>query len=245
MRYQFVDCRFDLLQPKRGRALYREGHIPGASFLDLDADLSDLSRAPAEGRHPLPATGAFAEAAGSAGIGAGVFVVAYDHGMSGGAARLWWVLRHVGHDDVAVLDGGLGVWAGPLRAGDEAVEPAALVPRARTGDTIEADELHGRLGERGLAVVDVRAPERFRGEVEPLDPVAGHIPGAVNLPPGGPIDDDVLAADEIVVYCGSGVVACAGLLRLAAAGRHDAKLYPGSWSEWSRRGLPVERGQPS
>ena len=145
---------------------------------------------------------------------------------------------------MAVLDGGIGAWKGPLRSGEERSEPAELVPRPREGDSIGAEELSARLGEPGLVVVDTRAPERYRGEIEPIDPVAGHIPGAVNWPhtEAATVPGPVLAADEIVVYCGSGVTACVDLLALAEAGRADAKLYPGSWSEWSRRGLPVERG---
>ena len=242
MRYRFVDCRFELGRPDGGRELYLEAHVPGAAFLDVDADLADLS-VPSAGRHPLPGAERFAAAASRAGIGAGVFVVAYDQGMTGGAARLWWLLRHFGHDDVAVLRGGISAWAGPLRSGDEEVEPAHFEPRPRPGDTIDADELAARLGEPGLLVLDARAPERYRGEVEPIDPVAGHIPGARNLPfaDAFPPPDDLLAAEEVVVYCGSGVTACVDLLALAEAGRPDAKLYPGSWSDWSTRGLPVER----
>jgi thiosulfate/3-mercaptopyruvate sulfurtransferase len=238
--YRFADCRYDLLDSAAGERRYLEGHVPGAAFLDLDRDLSDLSRAPAEGRHPLPAADTFAAAASRAGIGPGVFVVAYDQGMTGGAARLWWLLRHFGHEDVAVLDGGIGVWRGPLRSGHEQIEPASFVSHPRDGDTVEADELLARLGDPALALVDARAAERFRGDVEPLDPVAGHIPGAVNAPLGQGLSPSVLEASEIVAYCGSGVVACVALLELARAGRPDAKLYAGSWSEWSRRGLPVE-----
>jgi thiosulfate/3-mercaptopyruvate sulfurtransferase len=173
-----------------------------------------------------------------------VFVVAYDHGGAGGAARLWWLLRHFGHEDVAVLRGGIGAWAGLLREGDEEVAPAEFVPRERDGDTIEAEELAARLGELGLVVVDARLPERYRGEVEPIDPVAGRIPGAVNwpYPQAAELPPEIRDADEIVVYCGSGVTACVDLLALAGAGRPDAKLYPGSWSDWSRRGLPAEKG---
>jgi thiosulfate/3-mercaptopyruvate sulfurtransferase len=172
----------------------------------------------------------------------GVFVVAYDQGSTGGAARLWWLLRHFGHEDVAVLDGGIAAWAGPLHAGEEPVEAAKLTLRTRAGDTIEAEELARRLGEDGLAVVDARAPERYRGEVEPVDPVAGRIPGAVNVPYEDlRLPAAVLEAEEIVVYCGSGVTACVDVLALERAGR-AAKLYPGSWSDWSARGLPVERG---
>jgi len=142
-----------------------------------------------------------------------------------------------------VLRGGIGAWQGPLRAGEEAIEPAELVVRPRAGDTVDAAELEPRLGEAGLVLVDARAPERYRGEVEPVDPVAGHIPGAVNVPYAAAADlrEDILRADEVVVYCGSGVTACVDLLELAAAGRPDARLYAGSWSDWSSRGLAVER----
>jgi thiosulfate/3-mercaptopyruvate sulfurtransferase len=161
---------------------------------------------------------------GRAGIGAGVFVVAYDHGASGGAARLWWLLRHYGHEDVAVLGGGFDSWLGPVRGGEEEIEPREFVPRPRTGDTIDADELSARLGAPGLVVVDARTPERYRGEVEPIDPVAGRIPGAVNWPYGTEMPAGIADADEIVVYCGSGITACVDLLALAQAGRPDAKL---------------------
>lgn len=242
MRYQFVDCRWELGKPERGRELYLEGHVPGASFLDVERELSAPPARPG-GRHPLPRPEDFAAAAGAAGIGTGAFVVAYDQGMTGGAARLWWLLRHFGHEDVAVLDGGLGCWAGPLRAGEEDVEPTELRVRPRTGDVVDAEELGRRLGDERLVVVDARAPERYRGDVEPIDPVAGHIPGAVSVPFGEPqLPAEVLDADEIVVYCGSGITACVDLLALARAGREDAKLYPGSWSDWSSRGLAVERG---
>lgn len=242
MTYRFADCRYDLRDPAAGERLYLEDHVPGAAFLDLDRDLSDLSRAPAEGRHPLPDVESFAAAASRSGIGPGVLVVAYDQGMTGGAARLWWLLRHFGHEDAAVLDGGIAVWRGSLASGTETIEPARFVPHPREDDTVEADELLARLGDPTLAVVDARAPERFRGEVEPFDPVAGHIPGAVSAPSGHGLPPAVLEADEIVAYCGSGVVACVALLELAGGGRPDAKLYAGSWSEWSRRGLPVELG---
>ncbi len=242
MRYQFVDCRWELGSPGRGRELYLEGHVPGASFLDVERDLSAPPASPG-GRHPLPNADDFARAAGAAGIGPGVFVVAYDQGRTGGAARLWWLLRHFGHEDVAVVEGGIHDWAGPLRWGEEDVEAADFELRPRSDDVIEADELARRLGERGLAVVDARAPERYRGEMEPIDPVAGHIPGAVNAPfDGTAIPDEVLGTEEIVVYCGSGITACVDLLTLARAGRADAKLYPGSWSDWCARGLPAERG---
>ena len=245
MTYRFVDCAYELDRPAAGRERYLEAHVPGASFLGLAGDLSDLS-IPDQGRHPLPCAESFAAAASRAGIGDGVFAVAYDHGAGGGAARLWWLLRHFGHEDVAVLRGGFGAWLGPVRAGEEEIEAAEFVPRPREGDTIDGDELLARLGEPGLVVVDARVPERYRGEVEPLDPVAGHVPGAVNWPyteaDAGAVPGEILEGGEVVVYCGSGVTACVDLLALHEAGRPDAKLYPGSWSQWSRRGLPVQTG---
>jgi thiosulfate/3-mercaptopyruvate sulfurtransferase len=241
VRYQFVDCRWELGNPGRGRELYLEGHVPGASFLDVETELSAPASTPG-GRHPLPTEEDFARAAGAAGIGRGVFVVAYDQGMNGGAARLWWLLRHWGHEDVAVLEGGMDAWMGPLRTGEEDVEPAEFTPSPREGDTIEAAELESRLEDDRLTIVDARVPERYRGEVEPIDPVAGHVPGARNAPFGEDLPPDLLEADELVAYCGSGITAAVVLLRLAQAGRDDAKLYPGSWSDWVGRGLPVETG---
>jgi thiosulfate/3-mercaptopyruvate sulfurtransferase len=225
-----------------GREAYLEAHVPGAAFLGI-GELSDLSLE-GQGRHPLPSAEGFAAAASRAGIEDGVFVVAYDHGAAGGAARLWWLLRHFGHDDVAVLRGGFDSWLGPVRGGEEQIEAATFVPRPRAGDTVDADELARRLGEPGLVVVDARAPERYRGEVEPIDPVAGRIPGAVNWPyaEAENVPPEIVDADEIVVYCGSGVTACVDLLALAKAGRPDAKLYPGSWSDWCARGLVSDTG---
>jgi thiosulfate/3-mercaptopyruvate sulfurtransferase len=243
LTYQFVDCRWELGHPERGRELYLEGHIPGASFLDVERDLSAPPGGAQGGRHPLPAGEHFARAGGAAGIGPGVFVVAYDQGMTGGAARLWWLLRHFGHDEAAVLEGGLDHWLGPLRSGAEELEPAQFALRAREDDTVSAEELAGRIGAGGLVVLDARAPERYRGEHEPIDPVAGHIPGARNLPyTAFSVPDDLVGTeDEVVVYCGSGVTACVDILALERAGV-SARLYPGSWSEWAARGLPVERG---
>jgi thiosulfate/3-mercaptopyruvate sulfurtransferase len=236
VRYQFVDCRWTLGKPGAGRHAYLEGHIPGASFLDVDADLSGPPGR--RGRHPLPDQDAFARAASNAGIGAGVFVVAY--GSTGGAERLWWLLRHFAHDDCAVID--LAGWRGPLSSGEEEIDPVEFVPRARTDDTIEVGEIAGRLDDPDLLVIDARLPERFRGEANPIDRVPGRIPGARNAPFTAPLPEGVVDAEEIAVYCGSGVTACVQLLALAQAGRPDAKLYPGSWSEWEQRGLPVERG---
>jgi len=229
--YQFVDCLWELGKPGHGRELYLQGHVPGAAFLDVERDLS----APPgpRGRHPLPSQEQFVAAAGRAGIGDGVFVVAY--GSMGGAERLWWLLRHFGHDDCAVLD--LAGWLGPLWEGDENVEPAEFTARPRSGDTVEAGELEARLDE--LVLLDARVPERYRGDTEPIDPVAGHIPGARNAPWNEPLPE--IPPGEVVAYCGSGITAAVLVHRLALAGR-DAKLYPGSWSEWSGLGLPAERG---
>jgi thiosulfate/3-mercaptopyruvate sulfurtransferase len=230
VRYQFVDCRWELGKPERGLKIYLDGHIPGASFLDVD---TDLSGPPGErGRHPLPDVEEFATAAGRSGIGSGVFVVAY--GNMGGPERLWWLLRHFGHDDCAVLD--FDAWHGPLTAGEEAVPPEVFVPRARAHDTIEADELARRLDE--LVVVDARVSERYRGEPNPIDRKPGRVPGARNAPWSEPLP--ALPEGELVAYCGSGVTASVVLHRLHLAGR-DGKLYPGSWSEWEQRDLPVER----
>ena len=215
--------------PGRGRELYLAGHIPGASFLDVDEDLS--SPAGPNGRHPLPTEEDFALAASRAGIGDGVFVVAY--GNMGGPERLWWLLRHFGHDDCAVLE--LDAWRGPLATGEEEVEPAVFTPRPRTDDVIDADELAARLNE--LVVVDARRPERFRGEENPIDKVPGRVPGALNTPWDDPLPE--LPDGELVAYCGSGVTACVTLHRLSLSGR-EGRLYPGSWSQWEQLGLPVE-----
>src|SRR5579862_9003655 len=150
VRYQFVDCRWVLGDPDAGRRAYVAGHVPGAAFLDVDADLSDLS-VPDAGRHPLPSAEKFGAAAGRAGIGEGVHVVAY--GSGGGPERLWWLLRHFGHDDCAVLLGGIDVWGGVLRPGEEQIEPAEFVPRERRDDTMAAAEIVRRLADPSLALV--------------------------------------------------------------------------------------------
>jgi thiosulfate/3-mercaptopyruvate sulfurtransferase len=232
VRYRFVDCRWELADPGWGRRAHREGHVPGAPYLSVDTDLS----APpgAGGRHPLPSAEAFAEAAGRAGIDEGTFVVAYG---SPGAERLWWLLRHFGHDACAVLVGGLDAWGGPLEAGEAEVEPARFVARERRGDTASAEEL---LDADGLVIVDARTSSRFRGEPNPIDRVPGRIPGAVSAPWQEPVP--ALPPGDLVAYCGSGVTACVVLHRLALAGR-EGRLYPGSWSEWEQRAeLPRESG---
>jgi len=230
MEVQFVDCRWELGKPERGRELYLAGHIPGASFLDVDTDLS--SPPGLRGRHPLPDPEQFARAAERAGIGDGVFVVAY--GNMGGAERLWWLLRHFGHDRCAVID--LEAWHGPIVAGEEEIEPRELTLRPRDDDTIEADELDRRRGD--LIIVDARLAPRWRGEPNRIDKVPGRIPGALNAPWNEPLPE--LPVGELVAYCGSGVTATVLLHRLHLAGR-DGRLYPGSWSEWEELDLPVER----
>ena len=235
MRYVVVDCRWELGAPGKGHELYLAAHVPGAAFLDLEDDLSDLS-VPDAGRHPLPSADRFAAAASRAGIGAGAFIVAY--GSLGGAERLWWLLRHFGHDDCAVLAGGIEAWGGPLRAGEEEIEPAEFVPKGREADTIDAAEIARRLADPSLLLVDARTPNRWRGEANPIDDPAGRIPGAINAPWTEQLPE--LPAGELVAYCGSGITACAVLHRAWLEGR-EGRLYPGSWSEWSQRGLPLER----
>jgi thiosulfate/3-mercaptopyruvate sulfurtransferase len=232
LRYQFVDCRWELGNPGRGRELYLDGHIPGASFLDVDEDLADLS-IEGQGRHPLPGAERFAASASRAGIDNDVFVIAY--GEMGGAERLWWLLRHFGHDDCAVLLGGIASWGGELDEGPEPIEPADFVPDERPGDTIEADEI---LRRDDLVLVDARLESRWRGEPNPIDKVAGRIPGALNAPWNEPLPS--LPPGDVVAYCGSGVTSAVTVHRLWLAGR-EARLYPGSWSQWETLGLPIER----
>jgi thiosulfate/3-mercaptopyruvate sulfurtransferase len=225
---RFVDCR--------PREAYLAAHVPGAAHADPEGDLTGEVGG---GRHPLPSPDAFAAWASAAGIGPDTLVVGYDDG-TGWAARLWWLLRHYGHDAAAVIP--FAAWHGPLAGGEEAIEAATFAPRARTDDIAEAAEIGERLGDASLTLVDARAPERWRGETEPIDPVAGRIPGARNrfFLDESPLPADLLAAPDLVVYCGSGVTACAVLHELHLAGRSDARLYPGSFSEWYALG-PVER----
>lgn len=242
---RIVDCRFKLADPEFGRTAYREGHIPGAVFLDMKDDLSGPE---GPGRHPLPTPDAFEASARRAGIGPDTLVVAYDQGMVGGGARLWWLLRHFGHRQVVVLDGGLGAWTGPLEAGEQTVPAGGFSAEPQAGDTVDAEDLRSRLDSPGLRLLDAREAARFRGETEPMDATAGHIPGAVNVPAAVALADrdallqHVNGHEELVAYCGSGVTACLVLLALDVAGHRGGKLYPGSWSDWSRQGLPVARG---
>jgi thiosulfate/3-mercaptopyruvate sulfurtransferase len=232
---RIVDCR--------GREAFEAGHLPGASHLDPEADLTgeigDVSR----GRHPLPETDALADAFARAGIEADTFVLACDEG-DGWAARCWWLLRHLGHDDAGTLD--LRAYAGAIERGAGTSPPARRFTACeRTDDVIEAEEILARLGDSSLVLLDARSEERWRGDAEPLDPVAGRIPGARNAYFGRPLPQGATDPPELAVYCGSGVSACVPLQRLILAGRTDARLYPGSFSEWCRReGFPVERGDP-
>jgi thiosulfate/3-mercaptopyruvate sulfurtransferase len=225
---RFVDCR--------SREDYLAEHLPGAAHADTERDLTGGEGG---GRHPLPTLDAFAAWASRAGIEPETLVVAYDDG-DGWAARLWWLLRHFGHDDAAVLH--VDAWHGPFRSGEEEIAPAEFTPKPRGDDVATADELLERSGDPELVLVDARAPERWRGEVEPIDPVAGRIPGARNryFLDESPLPAELLEAPELVVYCGSGVTACVVLHELQLAGRTDARLYPGSFSEWYKLG-PVER----
>ncbi|HYM70895.1 MAG TPA: sulfurtransferase [bacterium] len=243
-----ADCRFDLAKPDAGRAEYARDHIPGAVYLDLETDLS-APKADHGGRHPLPAIESLARLFGRIGIDGSTTVIVYDAQSNCMAARFWWMLRYLGHDAVKVLDGGWSAWrlAGHPTTAD--VRPGAervFVPRVRTEMLVDMVGLRRRLSGRAGRLVDSRAPERYRGEVEPLDPVAGHIPGAINLPwtenqdDGGmlkPIEVlrrrfSVIGSEQPVVYCGSGVSACSNLLAMDEIGIRNAVLYAGSWSDW-------------
>jgi thiosulfate/3-mercaptopyruvate sulfurtransferase len=248
-----LDCGFDLANPDAGRQAWAQAHLPGAAYLHLDDDLSGPRQDGAGrflGRHPLPDRAALAARLGALGIAAATPVVAYDAQGGPYAARAWWLLGWLGHEDVAVLDGGVAAWraaGGALTA--EAARPVAGPPyplHAPALPTLDADAVRAGLGR--LCLVDARAGERFRGEVEPLDRAAGHIPGARNrffkdnLGPDGCFKSAAALREEwsayeskgnIVHYCGSGVTACHNLLAVAHAGLGEGSLYPGSWSEWS------------
>lgn len=253
-----VDSRFDLTDPPAAERGWRAGHIPGAPFLDVGRDLSGAQRGDGAdgGRHPLPEPADFEKSARRAGISGGSRVVACDETGEGGAARLWWLLRHFGHDAVAVLDGGVQAWreaGGRLASGAEEPAPGGFTARPRSGDTLSAEEvLDQGAGPDGLRLLDARSPERFRGESEPVDPVAGHIPGAENVHFRElMLDGRMLTPEELrerlgeqpfVASCGSGITASVLVLAAERAGV-ETRLYPGSFSEWSRRGLSVERGE--
>jgi thiosulfate/3-mercaptopyruvate sulfurtransferase len=249
------DVRWYLADPGQGAREYSEGHIPGARFVDLETVLSG-ARGP--GRHPLPDPVRFAASLGRLGIAIDDAVVAYDSTGGATAARLWWMLRALGHDDVRVLDGGLAAWGaagGELtdRVPEIAPTPYPVLMSSWPG-AVSIHTVRDELGRTTL--VDARAAERFEGRYEPIDPRAGHIPGAVSrphtgnlgpdgrhLPPDRLLDRYADVGDEPIVYCGSGVTACADLLAMEVAGITDGRLYEGSWSDWSSHDeLPIEGG---
>jgi thiosulfate/3-mercaptopyruvate sulfurtransferase len=257
------DCRHDLADTGAGRRAYTESHIPGARFVHLDADLS-APKTGKNGRHPLPDPEVFAKRLGELGIDGTKQVIAYD--ASGGpyAARLWWMLRWLGHDVVRVLDGGWPAWtkAGkPVTAEVPQIRPVRFVPQPRADAARNADAIAAGIGKRSALLLDARAPNRYRGENETLDPVAGHIPGAANrffqsnldaqgtFKPAKALKQELAAAlgghppEQVIHYCGSGVTACHNLLAMEIAGLPGSRLYPGSWSEWcSDTSRPVARG---
>jgi len=249
-----VDCRFALAKPHQGRQQYHQGHIPGAVYLDLNQDLSSPVQAHG-GRHPLPNLQDFVARLEAIGVSSGAGdsatrVVAYDDSKFAFAARLWWLLKYLGHDAVAVLDGGFQAWQQAGYATSTLVPeptPGSFQPQPRTGWLVDRDAVRQRKDRDGVLLIDSRAPERYRGEVEPIDPVAGRIPAAVNyywqavtdstgqMRPAAELShhwsglDD---AEEVIVYCGSGVTACVNLLSQVLAGKPMAKLYLGGWSDW-------------
>lgn len=251
-----VDCRFNLMKPEAGRAAWLAGHIPGAFYADLDRDLAGPA-SPTTGRHPLPDPERLRALFGSFGIGPETPVVAYDEGPGAIAARLWWLLRWMGHPHVALLDGGLAAWqaAGlPLATDPPAAAPVRFTGQPGAMPSWETAPLAAALasGDTRLRLLDARAPDRFAGTTEPIDPVAGHVPGAINAPFTGNLGSDgrflpprelaarfaALAAGrspgDVVCMCGSGVTACHNVFALELAGLPGAALYPGSWSEWIR-----------
>lgn len=257
-----ADCRFELGKPDVGRDAWQAGHIPGAIHADLERDLSAPVTA-ATGRHPLPPPEELAATLSRFGIGERTQVVCYDSGSGAYAARLWWILRYLGHDAVAVLDGGFAAWVEEGRpVSTEAVArvPSRFVARLRPGMLVDAAGVAAALA-RGERLVDVRGAERFAGTVEPIDAVAGHVPGALNLPYLDNLDargrfrppaalaerwrlaTGGAAGGDSICMCGSGVTACQQLLALETAGITGARLYAGSWSEWIRDpSRPVARG---
>ncbi len=253
-----IDARFYLPEPDKAEAEYLEAHIPGAVYAHLDRDLSGPLTG-TNGRHPMASVEQMVDRFSKWGIDENVQVVVYDNVGGLFAARLWWMLRYLGHDAVAVLDGGLPAFDGKLQRGREERTPREFTARVRDAMRIDLDALASLRHDRLL--IDARAVERFRGEKEPLDPVAGHIPGAKNLPCSSnltaegrfvPADElrarfDAVFGDrdttEVVSYCGSGVTACHNLLAMEVAGIRGARLYPGSWSEWcAHQSRPVETG---
>jgi thiosulfate/3-mercaptopyruvate sulfurtransferase len=260
--FVIVDCRHNLADVDAGERAYRAAHIPGSSFLHLDRDLSG-TKTGHNGRHPLPEVDALAASLGSVGIDRSKQVVAYDQNSGMWASRLWWLLRWLGHDAVAVLDGGFDKWTAERRPQTSAL-PAPRPTRfvaGPPGPAASAAEIERHLNDGALYVLDARAPERYRGDLEPIDPVAGHIPGAHNRPYGENLNPQggfkpasllhsefaALLGDTppsaVVHQCGSGVTACHNVLAMAVAGLPGSRLYPGSWSEWiAEPSRPIARG---
>lgn len=258
------DCRFTLTDPDAGRRAHAAGHIPGARYAHLDEDLSSPIT-PASGRHPLPDPDTLARKLGQWGVGPGTQVVVYDDSFGSMAVRLWWLLRWLGHDAVALLDGGLPRWKRdkyPVTQEMPVVSPAQFNARPNRDAWVDAAEVEAARRAPDRRVVDARPEERFTGEREPLDKVAGHIPGSCNwsfeenLDMGGtflPVEelrDSYLnllggqAPENVIHTCGSGVTACHNILAMEAAGLHGSRLYPGSWSEWiADPARPVETGE--
>ncbi len=257
-----VDCRFDLRDPGSGARAYAAGHIPGAVYAHLDNDLSDLTRH-GLGRHPLPTHDAFCARLGALGISPTHQVVCYDAGDAGLAARLWWMLRLLGHERVAVLNGGTGAWVSaglPLQTTASKPKPTSYRGRFNVRMIASTAVIAARMATANGVLIDARSAERFRGEVEPYDTVAGHIPGALNRPhsenlhngrfkPAEKLAEEfskllgVHAPENAFLMCGSGVTACQNLLAMEYAGLQGARVYPGSWSEWiSDPARPVARG---
>ncbi|MDV2994372.1 MAG: 3-mercaptopyruvate sulfurtransferase [Chroococcidiopsis sp. SAG 2025] len=244
-----ADCRFSLADPQLGQQQYQSSHIPGAYYLDLNRDLSSPVGQHG-GRHPLPNVTELAVKLSAMGITSQTTVVAYDDSRLAFAARLWWLLRYLGHERVTVLDGGFQGWlaAGYPATSDLPIAKAGeFIPKMQLGQVVDVNVVKARKDLTGVALVDAREGDRYRGEREPIDPVAGHIPGAVNYPWQEVTDDrgylkpiseqqqrwkDLESSSEIIVYCGSGVTACVDLLSLELAGFSTGKLYAGSWSDW-------------
>ncbi len=252
-RWRIVDCRFSLMEPERGQADYLAGHVPGAVYAHLDRDLSGPVLPGRTGRHPLPDPEVLARKLGAWGIGPDSQVVAYDDATGGIAARLWWLLRWLGHEAVAVLDGGWQAWTRegrPVSTELTRPEPAHFPARLRPELVLDAAAAAAWATDGRHRLVDAREATRYRGESEPIDAVAGHVPGALsapyadNLGPDGrwlpPVDLarryrallGTAGAADTAVYCGSGVTAAHDILALAHAGLGEARLYAGSWSEW-------------
>jgi thiosulfate/3-mercaptopyruvate sulfurtransferase len=249
-----VDCRFDLIDPQRGEGQYLDAHVPGARYAHLDRDLSGSTDG-TNGRHPLPSPEQMRQRFSRLGVTAGRQVVAYDADTGIYAARLWWMLRYMGHEPVAVLEGGFRRWVDdgrPIRSGHEAAVPATFVGEPREASRARVADVERALHDPAQQLVDARNSDRYRGVGETLDKVGGHIPGAVNFfwqrnltsanvfKPAAELRaawEEVLAGRDpgcVVMYCGSGVTACANLLAMEHAGLRGARLYVGSWSEWSR-----------